>query len=286
MVHLSLFLLSLFIFTSIAFECPTGWTPSSDKTKCFVVVQKEASFADAEVDCENRGGNLASVQSTKDNSLIRHGQDRLLWIGGQDAHSNGTWTWTDGADLKFTNWAAGEPSQFSDKNCVVMDAFTGLWEAVFCDEKFNLYVCEEVDPALNKCPKGAMCHNGYAYLFTPDQFDSWDSAAAYCRQTYKKGNLASIHDKVTDMVIRELVKNSCASNSFCEIMSLLGGRVDVQGDKSWSDGSPWDYPLTVLMDDGIAACMYIMYDDKGSAYDTSYNFSSDCSGRAICEVKI
>ena len=59
--------------------------------------------------------------------------DTYAFIGARDAETEGTWTWPAGEAVEFTNWAGGQPSGGSGKNCAYMDINTGEWVAEDCD---------------------------------------------------------------------------------------------------------------------------------------------------------
>ncbi len=64
--------------------CPSGWSPFYGH--CYLLVQNATTWADAEKDCYNKGGHLASVHSADENTFIRNlYSSNNLWIGGTDA---------------------------------------------------------------------------------------------------------------------------------------------------------------------------------------------------------
>jgi hypothetical protein len=65
----------------IAPECPGQWKPFEGR--CYLLSKSKATWADAEEDCINKGGLLASIHSADESSFI-HSLDSsfLLWIGG------------------------------------------------------------------------------------------------------------------------------------------------------------------------------------------------------------
>lgn len=57
---------------------------------------------------------------------------------------NGSYTWTDGWPVFFTQWGPGEPSNHKDEGCVSMDAkviFHGTWNDTKCDQA-KAYICK------------------------------------------------------------------------------------------------------------------------------------------------
>jgi hypothetical protein len=65
-------------------SCPSGW--QEFRGHCYLLVAKVATWADAEKDCINKGGHLASIHSADENSFIHSlYSSNWLWIGGTDA---------------------------------------------------------------------------------------------------------------------------------------------------------------------------------------------------------
>merc|ERR1739838_22611 len=106
-------LLCAVIVLSEAFTCPSGW--SLYNRRCFQFSNSLKMWGDAEKKCLSLGGNLASIHSLEEHNFIRSlikkgsGSDKLTWIGGSDAAQEGTWLWSGGLPMKYTNWGAGQP---------------------------------------------------------------------------------------------------------------------------------------------------------------------------------
>ena len=67
-------------------------------------------WADAEAECQKEGAHLASVVDLGThnflNGVIRANRVRSsVWIGGSDSAREGTWTWTDGQQFVYRNFA-------------------------------------------------------------------------------------------------------------------------------------------------------------------------------------
>ena len=64
--------------------CPGGWILFENH--CYLYVTSKANWADAEKDCNIKGGHLASIHSDEENALIQGlPQGNLIWIGGSDS---------------------------------------------------------------------------------------------------------------------------------------------------------------------------------------------------------
>ncbi len=63
--------------------CPGGWTLFSGH--CFLLVTSAVTWENAELDCYNKGGYLASIHSADENNFIHSlAPSNNLWIGGMD----------------------------------------------------------------------------------------------------------------------------------------------------------------------------------------------------------
>ena len=89
---------------------------------------------------ENRaielGGHLTTVDDQAEHDWITanfhnfQGVDIDLWIGFNDAQTEGAWVWADGSAVGFTNWDLGEPNNAGageDYACMRKNNANALW---------------------------------------------------------------------------------------------------------------------------------------------------------------
>ncbi len=75
-----------------------------------------SSWTQAEANAVILGGHLATVRNEEENIFIYNEVQRLngavrrAWIGLTDVAQQGTYVWTSGEPVTYTNWAAGEPN--------------------------------------------------------------------------------------------------------------------------------------------------------------------------------
>lgn len=86
------------------------------------LTERALSWTEAEAVAVTEGGHLASIGSAAEEGFLAttFGGARF-WIGFNDAASEGTWVWSDGSPVTYTNWAPGEPNNLGDEDYAVMN---------------------------------------------------------------------------------------------------------------------------------------------------------------------
>lgn len=69
-------------------------------------------WTEAEAAAVTMGGHLVAINDAAEESWLRTAisSAERLWIGLNDAASNGTFVWSNGDAVTYTNWAGGEPN--------------------------------------------------------------------------------------------------------------------------------------------------------------------------------
>ena len=129
---------------------------ASGRIKCFEVGEQLLSLADAQAECERRGGNLASILSDAENqAAVALGSTG--WLGASGGVSEGTWSWSDGSPWGFTKWADGEPNNELNEDCAELKGPGSLqtfWNDLPCDLLRNA-ICSRtivLDGSCSECP--------------------------------------------------------------------------------------------------------------------------------------
>ncbi|XP_057683835.1 galactose-specific lectin nattectin-like [Corythoichthys intestinalis] len=129
--------------------CPKGWTQLDDH--CYIFVNQERTFIDAEQICILKGGNLMSILDRKEHVLALELIHEALgvttfrddtWIGGHDGVAEGTFIWTDGSPYDFTMFENGQPDNFGSagEDCLEIDGATKEWNDDNCNDE-NFFIC-------------------------------------------------------------------------------------------------------------------------------------------------
>ncbi|XP_053378751.1 C-type mannose receptor 2-like [Mercenaria mercenaria] len=109
---------------------------------CYEIVpDTNKTWGQAESFCQNRGGHLAHISNSKQQSFIqgfmqRYSPHQAVWIGLTDHHSEGHFHWTSGDTAHYTNWVPNHISNFehhSKEDCVVFIPYKhGKWDDLPC----------------------------------------------------------------------------------------------------------------------------------------------------------
>ena len=101
---------------------------------------------DARTTCLSFGYELATVGDDAENTWIvttgaSYGGGNW-WIGLNDQSTEGTYEWSSGEAVSYTNWSSSEPNGGRRVDCVHFKASRGTWADHTCGTRMQ-YVCEE-----------------------------------------------------------------------------------------------------------------------------------------------
>ncbi|XP_023669558.2 uncharacterized protein [Paramormyrops kingsleyae] len=127
--------------------CPKGWNIFNDK--CYYQFRIKKNWEESKTYCSEHGGNLAVIESQEEQEFIKTFiKDGNSWIGLTDREREGSWLWVNGAELKESFWAIGEPNDRTEPwiprrtaDCVYFQAKDGVWFDDDCDKQLNS-LCE------------------------------------------------------------------------------------------------------------------------------------------------
>ena len=197
----------------------------------YVFVETSYSYADASANCQSMGMQLASIHSAEQDAeafALAAGSTSFVWFGLHDLTTEGTFEWSDGSAVDYTNWGDGQPDDWeSNEDC------GGYWPDTYTDGGWNDGPCDGTYPSICGVPPPPPASSSYVYVETSY---SYADAVANCKSMGMQ--LASIHSAEQDAAAYALV-----GSSFTWI-----GLSDVTSEDAWvwSDGSSVDYTARVL----------------------------------------
>lgn len=100
--------------------CPYSWVEADGS--CFKLfgtdVDDGKTWSEAETMCQKLDAHLASISSRRQHdtvaALLDSKQYSSGWIGLTDTAMEGSWVWSDGELVAYTNWASTEPDNALD----------------------------------------------------------------------------------------------------------------------------------------------------------------------------
>ncbi|XP_072021026.1 uncharacterized protein [Amphiura filiformis] len=108
------------------------------------------SFHAAQRACQSMGAELTSIHSEAENDFIYQLMEtrgkRIVWTGLHDTSREGSFEWTDGTPLDYSNWKSGEPNDSGfGEDCVDMSSYAVVngqsWNDNNCSVSYP-YTCK------------------------------------------------------------------------------------------------------------------------------------------------
>jgi len=104
------------------------------------------TWADARAQCQERGGELASITSEDEGLAFQRAtlglQWASWWLGLSDQEAEGTFVWADGEPVTFAPWSDGEPNDSGGReDCAQVVPWSGRWNDLDCARTLP-FVCQ------------------------------------------------------------------------------------------------------------------------------------------------
>ena len=107
------------------------------------------TWENAKMWCEEMGRNshLVKIETKEENDfLVGNFSGYNSWIGANDIEKEGSFRWTDGSPLIFTDWGQDEPNNSGGgEDCAhIYILKNNMWNDARCTAKF-FFICERED---------------------------------------------------------------------------------------------------------------------------------------------
>ena len=91
------------------------------------VLTSSLTWTAAQSYAQGLGGELVTINDAAEQSWVYATfGSQSLWTGFNDGVKEGTWVWSSGEAVTYTNWASGEPN-YSDYDCGYISSSNGKW---------------------------------------------------------------------------------------------------------------------------------------------------------------
>ncbi|MBC7771879.1 MAG: hypothetical protein H7210_05250 [Pyrinomonadaceae bacterium] len=179
---------------------------------------------DAQANAVARGGHLVTINDQTENDLVRSmiTLDEV-WIGYNDAATEGVFVWADGDPSSYTNWAVFEPNNIGNEDYATISGETGSWNDVEgSSQRFSVI---EIPVFNNTCENALLVGDGVfpgtTIGSTSDGFvtcfpDSPDVYYAYTAPVTGQAIIATCGDTDFDTVLS--VYSSCPTAGVSELV--------------------------------------------------------------------
>jgi len=93
------------------------------------LVSAGQTWQNAEAYAQSLGGHLVTINDQAEQNWVYSTFGRFgdFWIGMSDETEEGTWIWSGGEPVDYTNWNSGEPNNSGDEDYAAMWASSGTW---------------------------------------------------------------------------------------------------------------------------------------------------------------
>ncbi|KAK3583797.1 hypothetical protein CHS0354_022842 [Potamilus streckersoni] len=115
--------------TDDMYRCPSeirgNWYTRTYGDMCYLFINSERTWVNAQNDCSRRGGNLITIQTAGIQTFVERNLQALnwkrngLWIGANDRHREWHWVWVTGEAVAsgYRKWAPDQPSCYIFTPC-------------------------------------------------------------------------------------------------------------------------------------------------------------------------
>ncbi|MCD8015632.1 MAG: hypothetical protein LUG99_21220 [Lachnospiraceae bacterium] len=205
----------------------------------YYVYTDQLTWINAENNCVELGGHLATITSSDEQAFIETLSGGLYWIGGY-CDENFNWYWVTGEEWNYTNWAEDEPNNDSGEYPELDEQYVAVWpyewndlvnasteqEGYICE--WDEYTCDEFISANSNMsiPEDVVTFNGNSYRYYYNYGYTWEEAKKYCETL--GGHLVTITSQEEQDAVFDYVQ------SVADDEDIWIGLTDADGEGNWN----------------------------------------------------
>lgn len=141
-------------------SAPNGWVQSPVNGNWYRTTDPQ-TWLDARTEAQHDGGDLVTIRSQAEMDwIVGQFGSRELWIGLNDAASEGNFVWSSGEPVVYTHWCVGEPNGGAGIDYVRLSSScteVGAWADDDGSRLFGGLVERTTAPGSGFSPVGAGC---------------------------------------------------------------------------------------------------------------------------------
>ncbi|XP_072020400.1 macrophage mannose receptor 1-like [Amphiura filiformis] len=266
--------------------CPNGWRDYGGY--CYYINTAQVEYDDARTLCTTQGADLASINSANENNFILSymydaGFDASrCWIGMNDLDQEMLYSWTDGSEVTYVNWAYYEPNNSGNEDCVEMYVNDGRWNDLPCTGWYFNPVCKQKKsasgtiPEVTGCPAGWTAYQSSCYWFNTNAL-TWSDAKQDCQS--QGAHLVVINDRYENGYVSAQLGLQTLKFSFWTGLNDIAK----PGTYEWVDGSPITFTNWAVGQPSDAFGNCVIADAGVSSSGYWFNFNCDDTHAYVCE---
>ena len=127
----------------------------------YLLTDSGMTWSDAEAYAQGLGGHLVTVNDQAEQDWLQETLSPLsgyyLWLGLTDEAEEGTWAWSSGEAVSYTNWCPGHPGSGGSQDYAFMDinSYNGQWRGDGVSWSTGFYGLIELGVSIPGDPSGA-----------------------------------------------------------------------------------------------------------------------------------
>ncbi|XP_044862469.1 macrophage mannose receptor 1-like [Mauremys mutica] len=236
--------------------CPQGWESSAYSSSCFKCFckntqQQKKTWFEARDFCREIGGDLATIQSKKENRIIKTAIKKggssysTYWTGIFSLNPDEGFAWSDGSPVRYTDWGERSRNREGDKDCGVISGYSFAlhWEHASC-EMLHDWICQiKKGVSLKSEPirkyeyqttkDGWIIYEDKQYFFSRNEVPM-EKAREFCQKNF--ADLAVIESESERKFLWKIGISPHQTRSY-----FIGLTVSLDKKFSWMDGTPVNY---------------------------------------------